>query len=325
MTSMMLALALPTVVLTGAGPAWLTRCCWPRTPCSSRCCRRRSCAGSPGCAAPAASRAPPRCGCSGAACSRSSASAAGSTATVVLVRRHAALHGGRGGARADLDGRRRGRRARRRPGPLPRRVPVLVRRRLGDRARVLRRSLRRGPRAAVPGARPRQRAERARPPAAGTQPAVAGWRSSSPTDQRPAAHRAPSISAAASATGTTLTSTSRCWRGDRAREVAEHVLQPPGVGGGEVLAAGEVRHLAQGALVGDEVAAGAGPAVATAGDRRVGAAVALEAPAAELGRRADHRRRVAGAEPDRVDADAALRGGLRGVDRLDAAWCWRRR
>ena len=61
------------------------RCCWPRTPCSSRCCRRRSCAGSPACAAPAASRAPPGCGCSGAACSRSSASPVGSTATVVLV------------------------------------------------------------------------------------------------------------------------------------------------------------------------------------------------------------------------------------------------
>ena len=107
MTSMMLALALPTVVLTGAGPPWLT------------------------------------------ALLLAANAVLIAVLSAPLVRR--------------LTGVRRTRSI---AGAAVLWVLWCVRRRLGDRARVLRRSLRRGPRAAVPGARPRQRAERARPPAA---------------------------------------------------------------------------------------------------------------------------------------------------------------
>ena len=46
---------------------------------------------------------------------------------------------------------------------------------------------------------------------------------------------------------------------------------------------------------------------------------APDAPAAQLGGRADHRRRVAGAEPDRIHPHPALGGDLGRLHRLDAA------
>ncbi len=171
MTSMMLAITLPTVVLAGAGPVWLTAVLLAANavlitvlsaPIVRRLGRVRR--------------------------TRSVAVAAGLwTVWCVLMavvgvqrrfggdaragRRHAALHRRGGDPRPDLDRARRGDRADRRPRPLPVDVPVLVRDRLGDRARLLRGLLRDRPRDAVPRARRDQRGERARPAPARAQPA----------------------------------------------------------------------------------------------------------------------------------------------------------
>ena len=315
MTSMMLALALPTVVLTGAGPPWLTALLLAANAVLI-----------------AVLSAPLVRRLTGVRRTRSIAGAA--AAVGALVRhardrrrhrrgdghgragaRHAALHGGRGGARADLTA------AAAAAAPAAARGRYLATFQYSFAAASVIAPAFFGGLYAVGHALPflvLGLVNALSVPALLRLEHRADGALTQPTDQRPAAHRAPSISAAASARGATLTSTSRCWLATVRGRSLEHVLQPPGVGGREVLAAGEVRPPRAGCPRRPRGSCGRWPRRSHRRHRRVGAAVALEAAAAELGRRADHRRRVAGAEPDRVDADAALRGGLGGVDRLDA-------